>query len=143
MIEFCLLWLNVLADLLRLVVLGLRSNSSLAAENLFLRKQLWLQCRAMGLSSDNRPFPVQSIRSQLSSFRGSLQTRVKMGQFSTGVDNRLSRLLLLATLHDHFADVICPSQKGSNQTWNPGARFAGSESDLPFNSTIQRPIFLY
>ena len=40
MIEFCLLWLNVLADLLRLVVLGLRSNSSLAAENLFLRKQL-------------------------------------------------------------------------------------------------------
>ena len=40
MIEFCLLWLNVLADLLRLVVLGFRSNSSLAAENLFLRKQL-------------------------------------------------------------------------------------------------------
>jgi hypothetical protein len=40
MIEFCLLWLNVLADLLRVVVLGLRSNSSLAAENLFLRKQL-------------------------------------------------------------------------------------------------------
>jgi putative transposase len=38
MTEFCLLWLNVLADLLRLVVLGLRSNSSLAAENLFLRK---------------------------------------------------------------------------------------------------------
>ena len=29
MTEFCLLWLNVLADLLRLVVLGLRSNSSL------------------------------------------------------------------------------------------------------------------
>src|ERR1019366_10101135 len=40
MTEFCLLWLNVLADSLRLVVLGLRSNSSLAAENLFLRKQL-------------------------------------------------------------------------------------------------------
>ena len=40
MIELCLLWLNVLADLLRLVVLGFRSNSSLAAENLFLRKQL-------------------------------------------------------------------------------------------------------
>jgi len=40
MTEFCLLWLNVLADLLRLVVLGLRSKSSLAAENLFLRKQL-------------------------------------------------------------------------------------------------------
>jgi len=40
MTEFCLLWLNVLADLVRLVVLGLRSNSSLAAENLFLRKQL-------------------------------------------------------------------------------------------------------
>src|SRR5271166_4197409 len=40
MTEFCLLWLDVVADLLRLVVLGLRSNSSLAAENLFLRKQL-------------------------------------------------------------------------------------------------------
>ncbi len=40
MTEFCLLRLNVLADSLRLVVLGLRSNSSLAAENLFLRKQL-------------------------------------------------------------------------------------------------------
>ncbi len=40
MTEFSLLWLNVLADLLRLVVLGFRSNSSLAAENLFLRKQL-------------------------------------------------------------------------------------------------------
>ncbi len=35
MTEFCLLRLNVLADSLRLVVLGLRSNSSLAAENLF------------------------------------------------------------------------------------------------------------
>ncbi|MGO9452754.1 MAG: integrase core domain-containing protein [Candidatus Binataceae bacterium] len=40
MIEFCLLWLNLLADLLSLVVLGFRSKSSLAAENLFLRKQL-------------------------------------------------------------------------------------------------------
>jgi len=40
MTEFCLLWLKVLADLVHLVVLGLRSNSSLAAENLFLRKQL-------------------------------------------------------------------------------------------------------
>jgi hypothetical protein len=33
-------WLNPLADLLRLVALGLRSKTSLAAENLFLRKQL-------------------------------------------------------------------------------------------------------
>jgi hypothetical protein len=40
MMEFCLLWLNLLADLLRFLVLGLRSKSSLAAENLFLRKQL-------------------------------------------------------------------------------------------------------
>jgi putative transposase len=40
MTEFCLLWLNVFADLLCFVVLSLRSNSSLAAENLFLRKQL-------------------------------------------------------------------------------------------------------
>jgi hypothetical protein len=36
----CLLWPNLLADLLRFLVLGLRSKSSLAAENLFLRKQL-------------------------------------------------------------------------------------------------------
>ena len=40
MIEFCLLWLNLFADLLRFLLLGLRSRSSLAAENLFLRKQL-------------------------------------------------------------------------------------------------------
>ena len=36
----CLCWLNIFGDLLRLVALGLRSKSSLAAENLFLRKQL-------------------------------------------------------------------------------------------------------
>jgi hypothetical protein len=36
----CLDWLNLLADLLRFLVLNLRSKSSLAAENLFLRKQL-------------------------------------------------------------------------------------------------------
>jgi hypothetical protein len=38
-IEFCLLWL-LFADLLRFLHLGPRSKSSLAAENLFLRKQL-------------------------------------------------------------------------------------------------------
>ena len=36
----CLCWLNIFGDLLRLFALGLRSKSSLAAENLFLRKQL-------------------------------------------------------------------------------------------------------
>jgi len=36
----CLCWLNILCDPLRLFALGLRSKSSLAAENLFLRKQL-------------------------------------------------------------------------------------------------------
>src|SRR5580700_8598836 len=40
MIEFCQLWLNLFADLLCLLVLGFRSKGSLAAENLFLRKQL-------------------------------------------------------------------------------------------------------
>ena len=40
MIKSCLLWLNVVADLFRFLVLSLRSESSLAAENLFLRKQL-------------------------------------------------------------------------------------------------------
>jgi hypothetical protein len=36
----CLLWLNLFGDLLRLLVLSLRSKDSLATENLFLRKQL-------------------------------------------------------------------------------------------------------
>jgi hypothetical protein len=36
----CLLWLNLFADLLRFLILTLRSKSSLATENLFLRKQL-------------------------------------------------------------------------------------------------------
>jgi hypothetical protein len=40
MMKSCPLWLNVLADLFRFLVLILRSESSLAAENLFLRKQL-------------------------------------------------------------------------------------------------------
>jgi putative transposase len=40
MMKSCLLWLNVVADLFRFLVLSLRSESSLAAENLFLRKQL-------------------------------------------------------------------------------------------------------
>jgi hypothetical protein len=39
-IESCLLWLNLFADLLRFLLRGLQSKSSLAAENLFLRKQL-------------------------------------------------------------------------------------------------------
>jgi putative transposase len=33
-------WLRILADLVHFVCLGLRSRSSLAAENLFLRKEL-------------------------------------------------------------------------------------------------------
>src|ERR1700680_1319497 len=40
MMKSWLLWLYVLADLLSFLVLSLRSESSLAAENLFLRKQL-------------------------------------------------------------------------------------------------------
>jgi hypothetical protein len=39
-IEFCLLWLNLFADLLRFLFLGLRSSSSLVAENLFVGEQL-------------------------------------------------------------------------------------------------------
>ena len=38
--NFCACWLNLFADLLRLLVLSLQSKTSLAAENLFLRKQL-------------------------------------------------------------------------------------------------------
>jgi putative transposase len=40
MMKSCLLALKLLADLLHFVILSLRSKSSLAAENLFLRKQL-------------------------------------------------------------------------------------------------------
>jgi hypothetical protein len=40
MMKSCLLWLSVLANLFRFMVLSLRSESSIAAENLFLRKQL-------------------------------------------------------------------------------------------------------
>ena len=35
-----MLWLNLFADLFRFLILRLRSRNSLAAENLFLRKQL-------------------------------------------------------------------------------------------------------
>jgi hypothetical protein len=38
MMKYCLLWLNLSADLLRFLIRSLRSSSSLAAENLFLRK---------------------------------------------------------------------------------------------------------
>jgi putative transposase len=40
MMESCLCWLNLFADLIRYLILSLRSKTSLAAENLFLRKQL-------------------------------------------------------------------------------------------------------
>ena len=40
MMKYCLLWLNLFADLLRFLILTLRAKSSLAAENLFLRKHL-------------------------------------------------------------------------------------------------------
>ena len=40
MMKSCLLWLHLLADLLYFVILNLRSRNALAAENLFLRKQL-------------------------------------------------------------------------------------------------------
>jgi hypothetical protein len=40
MMKSSLFWLNVFADLLRFLVLSLRSESALATENLFLRKQL-------------------------------------------------------------------------------------------------------
>jgi hypothetical protein len=35
----CMLWLSVLADMFRFLVFSLRTESSLAAENLFPRKQ--------------------------------------------------------------------------------------------------------
>ena len=38
--SFCACWLNLFTDLLRFLVFNLRSKTALAAENLFLRKQL-------------------------------------------------------------------------------------------------------
>lgn len=38
--KFCRVWLSLFADLLRFLALGIRSKGALAAENLFLRKQL-------------------------------------------------------------------------------------------------------
>ena len=38
--KICVLWLKLFADMFRFVILTLRSRNSLAAENLFLRKQL-------------------------------------------------------------------------------------------------------
>ena len=40
MVRLCLGWLHLFGDVLRFLVLGVRSKTSLAAENLFLRKQL-------------------------------------------------------------------------------------------------------
>src|SRR5712664_359261 len=40
MMKYYLLWLNLFADMFRFLVFSLRSRNSLAAENLFLRKQL-------------------------------------------------------------------------------------------------------
>jgi putative transposase len=37
--KFCPFWLNLFAYLMRFLVRGLRSKTSLAAENLFLRKE--------------------------------------------------------------------------------------------------------
>jgi putative transposase len=38
--KFCMLWMSLFASMFRFVILTLRSRNSLAAENLFLRKQL-------------------------------------------------------------------------------------------------------
>ena len=51
----CLCWLNIFGDLLRLFALGLRSKSSLAAENLFLRKQLRVLSGPQDQASTDRP----------------------------------------------------------------------------------------
>jgi hypothetical protein len=40
LMKYCLLWPSLSADLLRFSILTLRAKRSLAAENLFLRKQL-------------------------------------------------------------------------------------------------------
>jgi hypothetical protein len=56
--NFCACWLNLFADVFRFLFLGLRSRSSLAAENLCLRKQLgfYQECRIKPPGS-----PVQRV----------------------------------------------------------------------------------
>jgi hypothetical protein len=58
MMRSCLLWLNLVADLLHFVVLNVRSRNALAAENLFLRKQLaFYQERRIGPAGP----PIQHV----------------------------------------------------------------------------------
>jgi hypothetical protein len=63
MMKYCLLWLNLFADLLRFLVLSLRSKSSLAAENLFLRQQLafYQERRIKPLSLPKTPKSLRSL----------------------------------------------------------------------------------
>jgi len=58
----CLSWLLILGDLFRLVALDLRSKSSLAAENLFLRKQLALLSVTQDQAPKNRQFNTPDTR---------------------------------------------------------------------------------
>jgi putative transposase len=52
----CRCWLNIFGDLFRLFALGLRSKSSLATENLSLRKQLaFYQERKINLQRTANP----------------------------------------------------------------------------------------
>ena len=68
MIKSCLLWLNVVADLFRFLVLSLRCKSSLAAENLFLRKQLgFYQERKIKPHRTSHPAQVTSYCSAVGS----------------------------------------------------------------------------
>jgi hypothetical protein len=62
MMKSYLLWLSVVADLFRFLVLSLRSESSLAAENLFQRKQLgFYQERSMRPRRTSPPAQVTLI----------------------------------------------------------------------------------
>src|SRR5437870_11220945 len=51
-----------------------------------LNSELKLRCRAIGLSSDTNPCPVQLGVPQLSGFMGSLQTSCQGGSKLNGVD---------------------------------------------------------
>jgi len=67
-------WLRILADLVHFVCLGLRSRSSLAAENLFLRKQLafYQERKVKPRRADNPTRLTLVLMSRWFSWRGAL-----------------------------------------------------------------------
>ena len=91
-------WLRILADLVHFVCLGSRSRSSLAAEHLFLRKQLALsqERKVKPRRADNQAIKVRG----LTTIKASRQLNQRLGSKGAGWvldgENRALISLLLA-----------------------------------------------